>query len=270
MKKVSIKTISVIAATLFLVACGQEKVGEVNGRAVTTEAFDSYLSFKRVPKQDEKRVETLLKDYMQREALADLISDTDLVDPAVLEAELNEFRKQMMISRYFEQFLNEKVSDDALKNYYATHAEEFQQEKIKVAHILFRTHEKMSDAERQALLTQAQEAYSKARAGGSFAELAEQYSQDTISAKQGGELGWVRRGAIDPVFSGKVFEMNAGDISEPFASPFGYHVVKVQEDAQTVTTPFEKVQGDIRYRLRQQAKQAEMERLLAEADISYQ
>lgn len=265
MKKMSLLTLCCVLA-----ACGGEKVGSVNGRTVSQEEFSSYLSFKRVPQQDEKRVETLLKDYMQREALADLIEDADFVDPAILEAELNEFRKQMMISRYFEQYLEENVSDEALKNYYATHSDEFQQEKIKVAHILFRTHEKMSDAERQAMLTKAQEAYSKARAGESFAELAEQYSEDTISAKQGGELGWVRRGAIDPVFSGKVFEMKAGDISEPFASPFGYHVVKVQEDAQTVTTPFEKVQGDIRYRLRQQAKQAEMERLLAEADISYQ
>jgi peptidyl-prolyl cis-trans isomerase C len=175
----------------------------------------------------------------------------------------------MLISRYFEQFLEEKVNEEALKNYYNTNADEFQQEKIKAAHILFRTHEKMSDAERQALLTRAQEAYSQANTGKSFAELAGQYSQDTVSAKQGGELGWIRRGAIDPVFSDKVFAMKMGDISEPFATPFGFHVVKVVEDPQVVKTPYEKVQGDIRYRLRQQAKQAEMERLLGEAKVSY-
>lgn len=259
-----------LALCLTLTACTGDNIGKVNGRNITQDEFNNYLTFKHVPQQDEKRVESLLKDYMHREALADQIEDTDFMDPEMLDVELNEFRKQMLISRYFEQFLDEKVSDEAIKNYYTMHADEFQQEKIKVAHILFRTNNKMSDAERQALLTRAQEAYSKATTGRSFAELARQYSEDTISAKQGGELGWIRRGAIDPVFSQKVFALKAGEISQPFATDFGYHVVKVIENPQVVKTPFEKVRGDIRYRLRQQAKQAEMDRLLAASEVSYE
>ena len=46
-------------------------------------------------------------------------------------------------------------------------------------------------------------------------------------------------------------------------------MVLVEEDAKVEKTPFEKVKGDIRYRLRQQAKQAEMDRLLSEAKITY-
>ena len=95
-----------------------------------------------------------------------------------------------------------------------------------MAHVLIRTHDKMSEAEKQAALTRAQEAYSKARAGMLFADVAKQYSEDTISAKQGGELGWLSKGAIDPVFSAKIFESKAGDITEPFKSAFGFHVVK--------------------------------------------
>jgi peptidyl-prolyl cis-trans isomerase C len=183
------------------------------------------------------------------------------------DVEVAEFRKQMLISRYFENYLNDKVSDEAIQNYYNTHPQEFQIEQAKVAHVLIRTHDKMSDEERRARLTLAQEAYAKSKTDIPFEEIVVQYSEDTISAKQGGVIGWVKRGAIDKVFSERVFSMAPNEISEPFATPFGYHIVKLIEAPQTIKTPFEKVKGDIRYRLRQEAKQSEMERILASVRI---
>ena len=200
------RLVIIISATILLNACGNEElVGEVNGRDITRAEFYRFLEFKNIPKEDEKRSSAMLKDYMQREAFASLISESKDFNQGLIETELNEFRKQLVINRYFESYLNEKVNEEAIKNYYNTHAEEYQHEKIKVAHVLIRTHEKMSDAEKQAALTKAQEAYSKARAGMLFVDVAKQYSEDTISAKQGGELGWLSKGAIDPVFSAKSF-----------------------------------------------------------------
>lgn len=261
-----------IAITIgFLVtACSSDDlVGEVNGRDITRAEFEAYLKFKNIPLNDSKRVELILKDYLLREAYASSIEKSENFDSEAIEMELKEFKKQILISRYFEKFLNDKVSEEAVKNYYNTNAIEFEREKIKVAHVLIRTHDKMSEAERQASLTRAQEAYSKARAGMLFSDVAKQYSEDTISAKQGGELGWLNKGAIDPVFSAKVFESKVGEITEPFKTAFGFHVVKVLEEPKIIKTPYEKVKGDIRYRLRQQAKQAETDRLSSLAKIKY-
>jgi peptidyl-prolyl cis-trans isomerase C len=262
--------LSIALVLLVLNACSKEDlVGKVNGKDVTRAEFNRYLELKHVPKDDTKRAETMLKDYMQREAYAALIEKSKDFDTKLIETELHEFKKQILISRYFENFLNKKVNEEAIKNYYNTHAEEFQREKIKVAHVLIRTNNKMSEAEVQAALTKAQEAYSMAKSGKLFADVAKQYSEDKVSAKNGGELGWLAKGAIDPIFSAKIFEAKAGDILEPFKTPFGFHVVLVEEDAKVEKTPFEKVKGDIRYRLRQQAKQAEMDRLLSESKITY-
>ena len=261
--------IALILTILFTGCSNEEIVGEVNGRNITVAEFERYLKLKNIPADDEKRVETVLKDFMQREALASGIAESQRIDSALIDAEVNEFRKQVLISRYFEDYLNEKVSEDATRNYYNTHKDEFQRERVKVAHVLIRTNPGMSDAERQAALTRAQEAYSKARSGMLFADVARQYSEDTVSAKSGGELGWLARGAIDPVFSAKIFASQAGDISEPFRTSFGFHVVKTLENPEVSQTPFEQVKGNIRYRLRQQSKQAEMDRLMSEAKISY-
>ena len=50
-------------------------------------------------------------------------------------------------------------------------------------------------------------------------------------------------------------------MSEPFETPFGFHVVKLIDGPKVVKRPFDAVAGDIRYQLRNKAKQAEIERL---------
>jgi peptidyl-prolyl cis-trans isomerase C len=266
--KARLPVVALGCLVLTLGACSDgDKIAEVAGRTVTQQEFNSYLKFKRIPQQDETRTGKVLEDYLQREALAAAVQDSQFIDADQLDTEINEFRKQLLISRYFENYLQDVVSDEAIRNFYNTNKEEFQEERTKVAHLLIRTNDKMSEQERRALLTKAQEAYSKANSGTPFEEVVKQYSEDTISAGKGGEIGWIQRGAIDPVFSDRAFSLTAGKISEPFATPFGFHVLKVLDGPQTVEAPFEQVKGNIRYQLRQEAKQAEMERLLASAKV---
>lgn len=261
-----------LAASLlavFLVGCdsSDESIAQVNGKPVTQERFDAYLRFKRVPQQDTAWVDRELDAYLEREGLAGQIEEQRLLSTEQVETEVAEFRKQMLISRYFEEFLRERVTDEAVRNFYAVNPEQFQSKKIHVAHILLRTHQGMSDAERQALLTKAQEVYSRANAQEDFALLAKEYSEDQLSAQKGGDLGWLQEGAIDPAFSNKIFAMSSGELSEPLTTPFGFHVVRVIEGPQIIKQPFEAVSGDIRYRLRQEARVAELERLKQAAKI---
>lgn len=262
-------TLAASLLSIFLVGCDSpgDSIAEVNGKPITQERFDAYLKLKRVPVQNTEWVARELDEYLEREGLAGQIEEQNLLPIEQVEAEVAEFRKQMLISRYFEEFLRERVTDEAVRNFYATNPEQFQAKKIHVAHILLRTHQAMSEAERQALLTKAQEVYSRANAQEDFALLAREYSEDQLSAQQAGDLGWLQEGAIDPTFSNKVFAMKAGELSEPVVTPFGFHVIKVIEGPQVIKQPFESVSGDIRYRLRQEAKQAELERLRQAAKI---
>jgi peptidyl-prolyl cis-trans isomerase C len=257
-----------MAAAALLVACrGGDELAEVNGKEITRAQFDAYLKFKRLPVDSDKRRQALLDQYLEREALAGVIEKEGKLDKALIDAELNEFRKEMLISRYFERYLDEQVGDDAVRNYYNAHAADYQERKARVAHILFRVNPGMSETERKAKLTAAQEAYSRIKAGEDFAKVAESTSEDTISARKGGDLGWIKEGAIDPRFSETVFGMEAGAVSEPVKTAFGFHIIKLLEGPMVVKRPFEAVKGDIRYQLRNQAKAAELKRLLAESSI---
>jgi peptidyl-prolyl cis-trans isomerase C len=249
---------------LGITSCGQkeERIASIDGKAVTRETFEAYLKFKRLNPKDDKQRIAFLDQYLQRAALVAAIEKSGNLDNAMVDAELEEFRKQMLISRYFEKYLNEAVAEDAMRNYYNTHAADYQETRIHVAHILIRTNPKMSETERKAKLTAAQEAYSKVRSGEDFAVIAGQYSEDSVSARKGGDLGWIRKGGIDANFSKIAFELEESAVSEPFETPFGYHVVKVIEKPRTIKKSFEAVVGDIRHRLRGEAKKAELDRLL--------
>jgi peptidyl-prolyl cis-trans isomerase C len=270
-----------IATVLFLgVACGplggacgsKDKsaavvLATVNGREITQAQFDAYLKHKNIPPGDKARSDRALAEYLDREALADVIAKEGKLDAAEVEAEVREFEKQLLLSRYFDKVLEEKVNDTAIQSYYGNNSASYEEKKVRVAHVLFRLNPRMSEQERKAKLTAAQEAYAKLRAGGDFAEIAAAQSDDKVSAKKGGEIGWIKEGSIDPRFAQKVFAMQKDELSEPFETSFGFHVVKILEGAQTVKRPFQAVQGDIRYQLRAEAKKAEAERLQAKVKI---
>ena len=260
-----------LVITGLLAACTQEQgevIATVNGKAITESEFDAYLKNKRLHVRNDKHRLALLEQYASREALSRVIENgLDAQAKAANQAELESFRRQMVISRYFDNYLRQAVSEEKISNYYATHQDQYSDTRMHVAHILFRLKKGMSETERKARLTLAHEAWSKLKAGEDFGKVANDYSEDRISAKKGGDLGWLKQGAISPVFSKKIFAMKKGDVSEPFETAFGYHIVTVLDGPRVVKKPFEAVKGDIRYQLRQQARQAELERLKAQAKI---
>jgi peptidyl-prolyl cis-trans isomerase SurA len=96
----------------------------------------------------------------------------------------------------------------------------------RVRHILIRVNELNSETEVIRRLTEIAE---RMRAGSvDFADMARQYSVDG-SAGQGGDLGWVYQGDTVQEFERAMDELEIGQISEPVRSPFGYHLIQVNE-----------------------------------------
>lgn len=69
--------------------------------------------------------------------------------------------------------------------------------------------------------------YQQLRAGADFSMLAKQLSEDAGSAAKGGDLGQVHPGQMVPVFEAVMNNTAVGQMSAPFQSPFGYHIIKV-------------------------------------------
>jgi peptidyl-prolyl cis-trans isomerase SurA len=98
-------------------------------------------------------------------------------------------------------------------------------EQTKLRHILVKLSEIMSDADAQQRMVMIKERLDN---GADFAELARQYSEDA-SANSGGDLGWVNPGDTVPQFEQAMNLLAPGEISEPVRSPFGWHIIQVQD-----------------------------------------
>jgi peptidyl-prolyl cis-trans isomerase C len=251
------------ALSLGLTGCGKKAnvLATVDGKDVTQAEFDAYLKNKHVSAADAARRDRAFQEYLDRAALAAVIGKEKLLDKQDIDAEVEEFRRELLLSRYFDRFLDEKVTEGAIKSYYDAHAANYEQRKAHVAHILVRVNQKASAEEKKAKRTTADGIAAKLGAGEPFEELAKTMSDDHISGAKGGDLGWIREGSIDPELSKRAFVMKAGSVSEPFETPFGFHILKVLEEPKTIRKPYATVMGDIRYQLRNEAKEAELKRL---------
>lgn len=141
------------------------------------------------------------------------------------------------------------ITDDEIAQYYFDHPHEFTIEKtVEARHILFKLDE--GDGE-QVVADQKQKAtevYAKAAAGEPFEELAKQYSEGP-TRDQGGYLGVFKRDEMVKPFADRAFAMQAGEISEPVRSRFGWHIIKVETVNEARRRSVEEAADGIRARL---------------------
>jgi peptidyl-prolyl cis-trans isomerase C len=140
------------------------------------------------------------------------------------------------------------TADDAsLKAYYDTHKTEYEQAKARHILIRFQTSKvplkpNQKDLTDEEALAKANEIKAKLAGGADFATLAKAESDDTGSGAAGGDLGTFGHGQMVPVFEQAAFTQPIGKVGDPVKSPFGYHLIIVDErKAKT----FEEVKPDI-------------------------
>jgi peptidyl-prolyl cis-trans isomerase SurA len=95
-----------------------------------------------------------------------------------------------------------------------------------VRHILISPSEIRTDQEAKIMIDKL---YERITSGDDFAELAKSNSDDPVSAIDGGSLDWVSPGQMVPEFDGIMNEVTVGEVSKPFRSQFGWHILEVIE-----------------------------------------
>lgn len=134
-------------------------------------------------------------------------------------------------------------------------------------HILVKTDEVTTDEQAENKLWVLRE---RILLGENFAALAKSHSHDAGSAIKGGSLGWVNPGIMVPDFEKQMHELPVGEISSPFQSPFGWHLLYVEDRRHHDATDQslrDKARKTIRERKGNEAWQQRLRRLRDEAYI---
>lgn len=148
------------------------------------------------------------------------------------------------------------VSEEQVKAFYEQNkADRFTTpEKVEASHILIKVAEDADEAVVETARKEAEAVYEKASKGEDFAELAKEFSQGP-SGPSGGYLGLFERQSMVKPFGDAAFAMNAGEISKPVKTQFGWHVIKVMAKHQAKVEPFEDAAETIRNELEGQELQ---------------
>lgn len=117
----------------------------------------------------------------------------------------------------------------------------------------------------------ADQVEAKLKAGGNFAALAKQYSTDPSTKDKGGELGFFGPGQMVPAFQAAAFALPVGAISAPVKSPFGWHIIQVEEKKPAQKATLASASAQIKDTLTQQQEQQQipvfLNQLRAKANI---
>ncbi len=152
---------------------------------------------------------------------------------------------------------NVTVDASDIQRYYSSHAEQYKvPERVRARHILISMPKagpngKVDPKAVDEAKAKAQDIMKQAKASGAnFAELANKYSQDpgNKDAKgqgRGGELGWFGHGAMVAEFDKAAFALSPGQVSDVVQTPFGFHVIQLEEKEAAKTKSVSDVKAEI-------------------------
>jgi peptidyl-prolyl cis-trans isomerase D len=99
--------------------------------------------------------------------------------------------------------------------------------------------------------TRAEAVLAALRNGEDFATLAKQHSEDTATAEQGGDLGYFPRGQMVAPFEEAAFSLPVGQLSDLVRTPFGWHIIRVEDKREAETKPLAEVEPEIQDKIRE-------------------
>ncbi|MBW7470230.1 SurA N-terminal domain-containing protein [Marinobacter sp. F4218] len=133
------------------------------------------------------------------------------------------------------------ISEDELQAYYEQRADDLAREERQASHILIEDGED-ADATIETIQKRLAD-------GESFADLAREYSIDTVSAEEGGDLGYAGRGVYDEAFEKALFALDEGEVSGAVETSFGVHLIKLEDVRRSEVPALEEIADQLRNEL---------------------
>lgn len=111
-------------------------------------------------------------------------------------------------------------------------------------HILVALSQQADAQQQRAASLKADSIYKALVAGADFGDMARRLSDDKASGLRGGDLAWIQRGQTIKEFEDQAYALKKGEMSKPFLTPLGYHIIKVADKGNFF--PYDSVRADIR------------------------
>jgi peptidyl-prolyl cis-trans isomerase C len=233
------------SALVFASPAMAKVLATVNGKEITDEdvkiAGDD-LRGTLPPQLEGKARESYILDFLIDGELVAQKALADKADQAPdFAKKLAYYREKLLMESVLEQVAKTATTDAAIKATYdeAAKAQKPQTE-IRARHILVGSED------------EAKAALKRIMGGEEFAKVAKEVSKDPGS--EGGDLGWFTKDRMVPEFADAAFKLEAGQISDPVKSPFGWHIIEVEEKREKTFPPLADVKDQVSRYVAQKAQ----------------
>jgi parvulin-like peptidyl-prolyl isomerase len=162
----------------------------------------------------------------------------------------NDMRNNMLTQRVVRQEVSGKINikKEEIAKYYEEHKDEFiREEEVYLREILLSSEGK-SPAEVAGLEKKAQEIVARARKNEKFSTLVREFS-DSASRNEEGDLGWMKKGMLNPQIEEMVFQGKKNFVTDPIKLPNGWLILRVEDFHQAGQAELEQVQNEIMEKL---------------------
>jgi peptidyl-prolyl cis-trans isomerase SurA len=187
------------------------------------------VSDKEIDQTLESQLSKIKSQFPSEEAFQNELKAEGLTEGELRRTYRGQIQEQLLRDRLISSRLSKvNISSREVKEFYQNYKDSLpeQSESAKLSQIFFKI--EPSQKTLDSLKSLSRMILEKAKAGEDFSELAKKYSEDP-SAKEGGDLGFLKKGEILPEFEEKAFSLNPGEISDVVQTPLGFHIIKLDE-----------------------------------------
>ena len=158
------------------------------------------------------------------------------------------------------------ISDAAINAYYRDNRDRFLlPEAVTASHILIRVNPDATAEQRAEARRKASGIRDQILGGADFGRTARDQSEDSGTALAGGLVGTFPRGQMDPAFEAAAFSVKPGEISDLVETPYGFHIIRVDEHTAGRMQTLDDERADIRTLLTERAEQDGLSKAIEEA-----
>jgi parvulin-like peptidyl-prolyl isomerase len=235
---------------LLLSGCGKKEaaVAKVGKLAVTVQDFkDGFIGKYRSEDAAAKKSFDDRKAFVQESAdhlllVAEAYSRGFDKKPVVTD-QLDQLAARKSLDLLYQQeILDKVVTEEAMQNHYKHSAEE-----LRGRHILLKTPPSdTSSVQVNAVKVRMDSIRQAVTRGLGFGEAAFRFSEDATTARDSGKLGWFSWGKMVDEFQAAAWNLKVGELSQPVRSPYGWHLILIDERRPVTQRPFEEMKKQIR------------------------
>ena len=230
MKRIIIFSILQCAICLGAVAQDDPTVMTINGQPVSRSEFEySYNKNNTDGVIDKKTVEEYVDLFINYKLKVQAALDAQLDTLTSFQNEFRTYRDQQIRPSFV---TDDDVEKEALAYYDKIVQQIGPRGLFRASHILLHLDQNADVNEQEKVKTRIDSVYTALKGGADFAELAKTVSQDPGSGRNGGALPLLGPGQTVKEFEDVAYSLQTGELSEPFLSPFGYHIIKMDERSQ--------------------------------------